>query len=143
MKKKILYKKGDVFSSPELYLAHGCNNRGVMGSGVARVVKEQYREAYEFYASANRLSLGDILPYKCNGKIIINCITQNGYGRDNYRYVSYDAIEMCIKEINTYVSLDTPVAMPQIGAGLGGGNWNIIATIIEETATFQPMVYQL
>ena len=36
------------------------------------------------------------------------------------------------------------IAMPLIGAGLGGGDWNVISEIIEEESLkFQPVVYEL
>jgi O-acetyl-ADP-ribose deacetylase (regulator of RNase III) len=41
-------------------------------------------------------------------------------------------------------SNETHVAMPQIGAGLGGGDWTVIAAIIESELTdVQPVVYIL
>lgn len=33
--------------------------------------------------------------------------------------------------------------MPKIGAGLGGGDWNIIHAIIENTAKYDVYVYSL
>ncbi len=36
------------------------------------------------------------------------------------------------------------IAMPQIGSGLGGGDWQVIAAIIESRLTrVQPVVYIL
>jgi O-acetyl-ADP-ribose deacetylase (regulator of RNase III) len=36
------------------------------------------------------------------------------------------------------------IAMPRIGAGLGGGNWNVIEAIIESELTHvKPYVYTL
>lgn len=152
---KITYKNGDLFYFSEKALAHGCNARGVMGSGVAKIVKEKYPEAYFAYRTAfetTGLQLGTTLWVKIGEKFIINAITQQDYGRKNKLYVSYDAIRKCIREINS-VCFETQipdgenitsVAFPKIGAGLANGDWEIIEKIIEEESIdFIPVVYCL
>lgn len=143
----IEYIKGDLFSTDVEVIVHGCNNKGVMGSGVAKIIRDKYPEAYKEYKSTSEigynkynrdLPLGCIIPKKTNNKHIINAITQDGYGRDNYKYVSYDAVDDCMINLNSYClehNLST-VAMPKIGAGLGGGNWEVIAAIIEHRLVY-------
>jgi O-acetyl-ADP-ribose deacetylase (regulator of RNase III) len=144
---KIIYNKGNALHGSEPYLAHGCNNKGVMGSGIARQIREVYPGAYDIYRNEynrNGLSLGDVIFYiKHNEKTILNWITQDGYGRDGKQYVSYEAIKDCILKTNKLVPLRARIAMPKIGAGLGGGDWNIIANLLQEHAKFQPVVYEL
>lgn len=143
---KIKYKLGDALGGPEKYLAHGCNNKGVMGSGIAKQIRENYTKAYDYYRWTHQrsgLKLGEVYAIDCGGKVIFNCITQNGFGRDGEKYVCYDAIKQCIIEISNSVEDEYPVAMPRIGAGLGGGDWSTIEKIIEENSTFQPVVYDL
>lgn len=146
MVKSIIYKKGDALKGPEKYLAHGCNNRGVMGSGIAKQIREKYEPAYDYYRfiyQRGKLKLGEIYPYDCGDKVIINCITQNGYGRDGALYADYDAIRKCFEAMNSMFGEKDLVAMPMIGSGLGGGSWPVIEIIIKETAKFQPVVYKL
>ena len=147
---KIIYKKGNLITAPESLIIHGCNNRGVMGSGVAREIRREFPEAYNEYKTMFKhfgLPLGNIIWAYTKGKWIGNIITQDGFGKDGKKYVSYDAIKKCLRNINNnsmYFSTDNHVAMPKIGAGLGGGNWNIISEIIEEESLkFQPVVYEL
>jgi O-acetyl-ADP-ribose deacetylase (regulator of RNase III) len=146
---KIEYRKGNMFSTDLLHIAHGCNAQGVMGSGVAKIVKEQYFDAYKFYEeqyNEHGLTLGDVQFVPANGKVIINAITQNLYGKDGKRFVNYEAVAECMRTINRELkqSNQTHVAMPQIGAGLGGGDWTVIAAIIESELTdIQPVVYIL
>jgi O-acetyl-ADP-ribose deacetylase (regulator of RNase III) len=146
---KIEYRKGNLFDTDITHIAHGCNAQGVMGSGVARIVKEQYFDAYRFYAeqhSKHGLALGDVQFVPANGKVIINAVTQNLFGKTVNRYVDYEAVADCMYAINQQLSLigETHVAMPQIGAGLGGGDWSVIAAIIESEITdIQPVVYVL
>lgn len=155
---KIEYIKGDLFSTSIKTIVHGCNAQGVMGSGVAKVIKERYPKAYDRYRKEyeqyHHLKLGHIIPVPCgdrindpvNYKIIVNAITQEFYGRDGSRYVSYDAVAECMSTINKFFEVYgiDEVAMPQIGAGLGGGDWNVLSTIIEsEMKNVKPVVYVL
>jgi len=143
---KIEYVKGDLFSTDAKYIIHGCNAQGVMGSGVAKIIRERYPEAYDeyrrFFEVEGNLVLGDVIWAESNGKWICNAITQQFYGRDGQRYVSYDAVAQAMWEINKFCP--GPVAMPKIGAGLGGGDWNVISAIIEsELKDTKPFVYEL
>jgi len=142
---KIRYVKGDLFEGPEKVLFHGCNAHGVMGAGVAAVVRDQYPPAYMVYKQQHRLDglrLGTVTVYEGPDKTIVNGITQDSYGI-NGRFVDYDAVRSCIQILNREYS-NQDVSMPMIGAGLGGGDWDIIAEIIEDESTqFQPVVYQL
>lgn len=144
----ITYVTGDLLGATQTVIAHGCNNRGVMGSGVARQIRARWPNVYEVYELKHRvfgLELGSIVPVATlDGKIIVNAITQDGFGRDGRVYVDYDAIESCFEIINQRVDSweVTEVAMPRIGAGLGGGDWAIIESIIIRTAkNYTPVVY--
>lgn len=143
----IKYINGDVFTADCEHILHGCNAQGVMGSGVAKIVKEQYTDAYNFYIEYHAqygLKLGDTQFVPANGKVIINAITQEFYGKDGKLYVDYDAVAAAMKTVNRVLKLSgyTQVAMPKIGSGLGGGNWDVIAYIIEqELADVEPIVY--
>lgn len=133
---------GDVLAIERGIILHGCNAMGVMGSGIARQVKEKIPGAYALYKyteKINGLNLGDISVYQVptfRSMFVVNCITQNLYGT-HQRHVDYEAVAKCMErtveflEDNCFES-GFPVCFPQIGAGLGGGNWKIISTIIDE-----------
>ena len=63
----IKYKRGNLLANvkdPNVFIAHGCNCRGVMGSGFALQVKMMYPKVYERYLDAyekERLFLGSIM----------------------------------------------------------------------------------
>jgi O-acetyl-ADP-ribose deacetylase (regulator of RNase III) len=146
----ITYVQGDLLGATQKVIVHGCNNRGVMGSGVARQIRARWPNVYEVYALKHKvfgLDLGDVIPVATlDGKIIVNAVTQDGFGRDGQRYVDYAAIERCFEVINDRVDSweVSEIAMPRIGAGLGGGDWSIIESIINRTAkSYTPMVYDL
>lgn len=150
----IIYIKGDLFETPDLVIAHGCNTQGVMGSGVAKEVKARYPKAFRDYNGAcyahteynrndTRGLLGQVIwsMQMKDGqldKAIANLITQDTYGRDtSNRYVSYDAIDQCLVELDNHWvhgvdwNLPKKISMPKIGAGLGNGNWYVIEEIIK------------
>jgi O-acetyl-ADP-ribose deacetylase (regulator of RNase III) len=146
----IQYVKGDLLGATQKVIAHGCNAQGVMGSGVAKSIREKWPNVYEVYNLKHRvfgLQLGDIIPVATlDGKTVVNCITQEFYGRDGKRYVDYDAIRTCMEKINNRAESweVAEVAIPMLGAGLGGGEWDIIEDIIEKSAkNFIPVVYSL
>ena len=145
----IIYETGDLFETPHLLIVHGCNAQGVMGSGVAKIIKEKFPSAYDAYKTkfiAEGLKLGEVIFAPSEGKIIANAITQEFYGRDGKCYVSYESINTAMELVNSYALKHniTHVAMPLIGAGYGGGSWKVISNIIqEELADTTPVVYIL
>lgn len=146
----IRYVKGDLLNSNLKVIAHGCNCQGVMGSGIARQIRDRWPNVYEVYNlkyQAMGLELGTILPVQTpDGRVVVNCMTQKNFGGDGRLYVDYDAIAKCISAIDASVeNWDvSEVGFPMIGAGLAGGDWSLIETIIETNAKkFIPVVYVL
>ena len=145
----IEYIKGDLFDTPHHIIVHGCNAQGVMGSGVAKIVREKHPYAYDDYIRVSKfqgLRLGQCIYSVSNHKLIVNAITQNNYGRDGSRYVDYEAVAKVMQHVNG-VARDSDygtIAMPKIGAGLGGGDWNVIEAIIKsECVDVNVVVYEL
>lgn len=142
---KINYINDNMFLTNIIDIAHGCNNKGVQGAGVAKLIKLYYpsaSEEYTNYYNNNGLELGDDIITPTNGKIIHHLITQDSFGY-NEVFVKYDAVRECMKKLNKNCS-ENKVAMPMIGAGLGGGDWDVISSIIEQELTdVEPYVYYL
>lgn len=123
------------------FILHGCNSRGVMGSGFAKELRNRYPGAYDAYRSQydiTGLQLGTNVMYLIpeTDIIIVNCITQQNYGHDGRKYVSYDAIDSCTKTLYNLVQSEIETDevnfhFPLLGAGLAGGDWNIISNIID------------
>jgi O-acetyl-ADP-ribose deacetylase (regulator of RNase III) len=143
---KIEYRRGDVLTTDIAHIVHGCNSHGVMGSGVAKMVRSKYPPAYQRYVDEyNRvgLELGTVIPsIQRDDKVIYNAITQQNYGNNkNVVYVSYWAIAEAFRYIDSAVNIKQ-IALPMIGAGLANGNWDVISAIIENTLTRTlPVVY--
>lgn len=137
----IEYIKGDLFTTDCKYIAHGVNCQGAMGSGVAKIVREKYPECFKaykryvdewYYRNENAFRsmdlLGHVLAWDDGDIHILNCFTQDYYGQNGERFVSYDGVERCFRNIAG--NSISEVAMPKIGAGLGGGDWIVIEAII-------------
>lgn len=138
----INYIRGDLFTTPAKLIVHGCNAQGVMGSGVARIVRDNYSDAYKHYMheyNKNGLQLGQVIFVPCGNKIIANAITQFYFGNaQGVRYANYEAIAVAMETINKYCEKEKipEIAMPKLGAGLARGDWGVIAAIIESEAKF-------
>ena len=130
-------REGNLLDVDKGIIVHGCNARGVMGSGIAAQIRNKWGKTYDIYVQQyayHGLQVGNIVPVYINRElIVVDAITQHTYGRDSFRYVSYDAIADCFALINklAYRRGIKDIHFPLIGAGLGGGNWDIIASIID------------
>jgi O-acetyl-ADP-ribose deacetylase (regulator of RNase III) len=132
---------GDVFDSDADYIAHGVNCQGVMGAGVARIIRDAWPEVFADYetlchrfAHQPEILLGGVLPSTITGSplIILNAFTQLA-PMTSRRAVNYNSVALCFEKINKLCAGKT-VAMPRIGAGLAGGDWDIIRVIVEKSA---------
>lgn len=141
----IEYRKGSLLDVTAGIIVHGANAQGVMGSGVALAVKNKYPECFtEYHCEYVKLglSLGSIVWWSNavdNPELLVhetlfiaNAITQQNYGTDR-RHVNYVAVAEVFKEVIRQANATKlDVHFPKIGAGLGGGQWEIIEAIIND-----------
>lgn len=134
-------KHGDLLTLKEGVLVHGCNTLGLMGAGFARELNKKYPEACRPYfdicanhRADHRRLLGKFVAGQSGDLIIVHAFTQEKL-KSVFEpvAVSYNAIEKSFKGIDELCTHGLALNIPKIGAGLAGGNWNIIKTIIEET----------
>lgn len=157
------YIQGDITETNIPNIAHGVNCQNKMGSGVAKSLFTKWPEVKEKYhirckRSIPELLLGDHQPefllgehqavYLDNqGKIIYNLFTQLNFGYDGIKYVNYWAIAKCFMDVNEAIVRNDTVkelAIPKIGCGLAGGDWNIVEKIIDDaTPDIDVSVYYL
>jgi O-acetyl-ADP-ribose deacetylase (regulator of RNase III) len=155
---RIRVVEGDILGVEFGVIVHGCNAQGVMKSGLALQVKEQYPAVYKAYRDAipkiprsetgqanvggnlqkGTLKLGSISQAEVSpNKWIVNAITQFNYGYDGKRYVSYDAVDVAFRQVVRFMAQihqvrgHMPVLhIPRIGAARGGGDLRTILEII-------------
>lgn len=139
----IITKIGNVLDISQGIIVHGCNCRGVMGAGIAKQIKIRYPIAYDIYIDEHRtkgLYLGRITQVEVEpNKIIVNANTQQDYGAHTCQ-VDYYAVEVAFRRVNELAKyilanrgIVLDVCFPALGAGLGGGNWQIISEIIDRS----------
>lgn len=132
----VRYVTGDVLSSDAFVIAHGVNCKGAFGAGVAYHVARKHPHVKEAYFTKNASEgwkLGDVqfVPITftlSSTQVIANCATQDRYGGPGV-HLNYDALETCMQKVKEFAD-GRPVALPRIGAGLAGGDWNRIEAII-------------
>lgn len=134
----IIQKTGDLIKSVSKgHIVHGCNAKGVMGSGFAKQIKETYPKAYNKYLetfNSGKMYMGQLISVKVGPDLWVhNAITQENYGNDGQIYVDYQAIDTVFFKLEILLNHeDDELHFPMIGAGLGGGDWKKIEKIIEE-----------
>lgn len=135
--------EGNLLKVKSGMIVHQVNNCGKMGAGLADSIKKMYPEHFADYMNAYNAAIKDELnPSKSSsllgtyvdtklGDLTIRGIfAQDGYGRDA-QYTSYEYMRKCFKDIAA-LNLDAVYIPYGIGCGLGGGDWNTVASIILE-----------
>jgi len=133
----IKYVKGDLIRDAERdfdVIAHGCNCWCTFGAGIALNVKNTYPRAYDAdtataYGDSDKL--GTYTMWENDDITILNLYTQWNYKGSNGVKADYDAIRNCMILIKEDFG-GKKIGLPLIGAGLAGGDWDIISKIIEE-----------
>lgn len=131
---------GDLFNKDIQVIVQGCNCFITQGSGIARIVHDEYPEAY---AADCKTIKGDInklgtythwtgphsrIPNKTI--TIVNAYSQYDFGRlrPGLIFANYEAIKRVMNKINQDFPTNI-IALPFLGAGLAGGSPEIILNI--------------
>lgn len=136
------YVKGDILDAPNGIIGHQVNCMMVMGSGLAKQIKDKYPRVYTEYVEImgkaeprNRLGKCQIIEVRPGQLFVANLFGQFNYGR-NGRHTDYNALAQALYGLNDwhnkYCPIDFPIYIPSgIGCGLGGGSWEIVNNIIK------------
>lgn len=134
----LTYKVGDLCEAHEPVIIQGCNAQGVMGSGVAKALRNKFPQVYTEYMTEHRrekLRLGYVVATKIHpSKWICSIISQRTYGTDGKKYAQYSALVKGFTEVRRlcYESCFHTIATPMIGCGLGGLQWEFVSELLEE-----------
>lgn len=136
----ITYIKGDLFDTKADLIAHGCNCKGGYGSGIAYTMAKTYPRAKLLYLEKydeDGWDLGDVqMVLQRDGKYIANCATQDSFLPRGQCHADYGAIRTCMEKVKRFAkSKNLTIAIPKIGAGLAGGDWDTIEGILKEIFT--------
>jgi len=162
------YRIGDLIEAGRngdvMVIAHCCNCQVNMGSGIAPQIRLAFPWAWEADQETEKadpkklgsFSVGD--PYATgynDGPMVYNLYGQFGYGKRKYggRDLNYDALYDALAGMTKDLyGLDKgdheelPVGLPMLGAGLAGGDWDIIEMMIKKTlvaAGYHVIIYKL
>ena len=127
---------GDIFKiEGVLNYAHGCNCSGAMGKGIATQFKKRFPEMYRQYKKLcieSKFNLGDVFEYNYGNGYVFNLGTQQSWRTK----ADITAIQMSLNKMLLFSSEKEikKIAMPTIGAGLGGLKWESVKQVIESVA---------
>lgn len=125
-------------------IVHGCNCFCTMGAGIAAQIANVFPEAEavdKLTVRGDIAKLGSATIAPVRGKyddalLVVNAYTQYNFASlDVPRVVDYNAVSKVFS--TTVYNLacmndNIRIGIPMIGAGLAGGDWGIIKSIIEE-----------
>jgi len=133
----------DAFDNGEVdMIAHCVNCQGVMGSGIALQIKNNYLEAYRRYMQACCVRDSDTLLGACQVvqlnesspyKIVANLFGQYDVGT-HQRQLNYGAISDAFKSLERQVKFyySKSIGFPyKIGCDRAGGDWGVVQEMIE------------
>lgn len=129
---------GNLLDATEDVICHQVNCLGVMGSGVAKAIKDTWPNVYRSYKEycydhGSKYLIGTCLlvPIKDGSQAVMNMFAQNNYGYNGNRFTSYDAFYKCLEFIKETVSRHCSIAFPyNIGSDRGGASWMVIYAMI-------------
>ncbi len=143
--------EGNLFDSSARIIAHQVNCQGVMGSGVAKQIKDKYPNVFKEYAALchSAESSEDLLGRSYlvhsdgsqikfgedyEGIYVANLFGQDKYGYDGKQYTDVDALGAAFVDLHiqaAILGIDT-IAMPyKIGCCRGGADWPRVYMILE------------
>ncbi|MCB9168861.1 MAG: macro domain-containing protein [Flavobacteriales bacterium] len=138
------YTTGNLLDADTEALVNTVNTVGVMGKGIALQFKQAFPENFKRYAAACKA--GELEPGKLlfttehtvqGDRIIINFPTKTEY----YRKSKYEYIEAGLATLATELPARgiSSVAVPPLGCGHGGLNWEKVRRMIEDHLGPLPM----
>lgn len=131
----------NLLNTSSLLICHQVNCQGVMGSGLAKQIRNKYPQVFNVYKRLcnkyqDKELLGNCQPVLIGDKCIVNLFGQLNYGTKKQQ-TDYNALKKSLKQlkyllefVDPYIFYDT-IALPyNMGCGLAGGDWRIVFDII-------------
>lgn len=129
----IRFVTGNIFDSGADCIINTVNCEGFMGKGIAYQFKMRFPDNNIDYVKAcktGELKIGTIHYFKENGIEIVNFPTKNKW-REKSK-ISY--IEKGLEKLIEFLEINKPntIAIPPLGCGNGGLEWNVVKPLIIE-----------
>lgn len=129
------YLNADITAETSGLILHSVNAQGVMGSGVAKAIRNKWPEVYEAYRTHKQgpAAMGKVQFVSIyDGLYIGNLWGQEFFGNDGKVYADPAAIAKGLVTAFEFCDdYDLVLKMPKIGGKLGGLNWetDVLTTI--------------
>ena len=156
---KIKYITGDAtrpIGEGKKIICHICNDERRWGAGFVLSLSARWEEPEKVYRKMpkEKMVLGQVMIVPVENDIMVaNMIAQHGiqpiysphaaFG-PTIPPIRYGALRVCLAEVNDIAyHMGATLHGPRFGAGLSGGNWDIIEKIIEEIVSVDITIYDL
>ena len=132
---------GSIFHANVDALVNPVNCVGVMGAGLALAFKQNFPKMFGWYqlkCAEGEVKIGEVMFYHTDGPIIVNFPTKHHW-KDPSR-IEY--IETGLKDLRRAITTShtsdfhipiTSIAIPALGCGLGGLEWNEVKPLIVDS----------
>ncbi len=142
----IQYTDVSIFKLPVMAYVNPINCKGAMGKGLALDFKKLFPLNFSYYkkqCTARNVKPGTMLVYKTmlvkrSPNFIINFPTKDDWKNPSELQFIADGlkhlVQVCIEENIT------SIAIPQLGCGLGGLDWEVVRPMIIEAFINQPQI---
>lgn len=155
----LVFKRGDASRPPvegPKVIAHVCNDLGRWGKGFEKALSARFPQVERAYRSWAEKGVWLDEPFGLGGAQIIdipktnvtvvNMLAQHGVKtRDGVPPIRYGALETALHKLQIVTrQRDASVHMPRIGVGPAGGDWEIVAQLIEKLlGEFHVFIYDV
>lgn len=140
----IKYTEGNLLESTAQALVNTVNTVGVMGKGIALQFKNRFPNNFRVYQNACKegtIAIGKLLVVEEESmldgkKMVINFPTKTDWRKPSeYRYIEEGLTDL-VRIIRQY-QIES-IAIPPLGAGNGGLEWNKVKGLIEQSLSNVP-----
>lgn len=137
----VKYITGNILESDAQALINTVNTEGIMGKGIALQFKKAYPSNFKAYADAckkGEVNIGKLFITKDRNidsgeKLIINFPTKRSWRKPSEYSFIEQGLDNLVSVINKYQIKS--IAIPPLGAGNGGLDWERVKKIIETKLT--------
>lgn len=135
----IEHRTGSLFDSGAQALVVPVNCNGVAGRGLAWEFRERYPEWHKAYRRAcgsGEIRIGGVVPHRIGDKLMIFDFPTKGHWRNpSSLFNIYRGLNDASKGLRArlrYCPALESIAVPALGCGLGGLDWNEVRPLIEK-----------
>jgi O-acetyl-ADP-ribose deacetylase (regulator of RNase III) len=134
---KLIHKTGNIFMTDAPAIGHGVNVHGVMGSGIAvqfrRLFPDMYQE-YRKFCKNGALKPGMVYAYHDEQLhlLVMNIASQDAPGPNARIEWLREGVEKVLVVLDNHNI--SRIALPRIGAGVGGLDWDEVEKVLTELA---------